>query len=193
MFNQTPIVKANDRPLAVVDWDGLEQMCQEHRRSLPDGVPQNARDWRGFKEQYEMLESFEDYTSDEFTSWRDKICDNYKTSIIECCSSLNSGWAAKFKEYGLPVDWLQVLSHSLFGSIALPLVRQMAAQTIGMDIVSVQPLSAPQGLLHYMNFSYDMVANPATHNATIQEHRTFGHRYEATWDTEENTEEPSED
>lgn len=40
-----------------------------------------------------------------------------------------------------------------FGNIILPIARRVAAQTIGLDLVNVQPLAAPQGLLHYIDYN----------------------------------------
>jgi hypothetical protein len=38
-----------------------------------------------------------------------------------------------------------------FDNIALPIVRRVVAQTIALDLVSVQPLSLPTGLLFYLD------------------------------------------
>lgn len=46
------------------------------------------------------------------------------------------------------IDW---------GNIAMPLVKRVFAQTIGLDLVSVQPLSAPIGNLVYMDPSWPTV------------------------------------
>jgi hypothetical protein len=45
--------------------------------------------------------------------------------------------------------WLE-----LFGNI-LPMVSRIAARTVGLDLVSVQPLDFPIGNLQYVNFNYD--------------------------------------
>jgi hypothetical protein len=37
-----------------------------------------------------------------------------------------------------------------FGSIFFPTAMKVATQTIGMDLVSVQPMAAPTGTLYYM-------------------------------------------
>lgn len=37
----------------------------------------------------------------------------------------------------------------------MPLVQRVAAQTVGMELVSVQPMSAPTGMLAYLDYSYD--------------------------------------
>ena len=42
-----------------------------------------------------------------------------------------------------------------FNKIAFPLVRRVFAQLIANEIVSVQPMSLPSGLLFYLDFNYD--------------------------------------
>lgn len=42
----------------------------------------------------------------------------------------------------------------------LPLAMQVAAQTIGLDLVPVVPMSGPMGLLSYLDFIYDGGASP---------------------------------
>ena len=42
-----------------------------------------------------------------------------------------------------------------FNKIAFPLVRRVFAQLIANEIVSVQPMSLPSGLLFYLDFDYD--------------------------------------
>ena len=39
-----------------------------------------------------------------------------------------------------------------FDNIAFPLVRRVFAQTVGQELVSVQPLAAPSGFLNYLDF-----------------------------------------
>lgn len=46
-----------------------------------------------------------------------------------------------------------------FGNIAFPMVRRVAAQTMGMDLVAVQPLELPTGLLNYIDFNYNVLPN----------------------------------
>ena len=41
-----------------------------------------------------------------------------------------------------------------FGNIVMPLVQSVAARTIGMDLVAVQPLSQPTVNLHYLDYVY---------------------------------------
>lgn len=41
-----------------------------------------------------------------------------------------------------------------FGNVILPMARRIAAQTIGMDLVTVQPLAAPtRGLLEFLDYN----------------------------------------
>ena len=46
-----------------------------------------------------------------------------------------------------------------FNKIAFPLVRRVFAQLIANEIVSVQPMSLPSGLLFYLDFQYDRAKN----------------------------------
>ena len=39
-----------------------------------------------------------------------------------------------------------------FGNIMLPIARRVAAQTMGLDLVAVQPLAAPTGLLNFIGY-----------------------------------------
>jgi ATP phosphoribosyltransferase regulatory subunit HisZ len=41
----------------------------------------------------------------------------------------------------------------IMGSL-LPMARRVAAQTMGMDLVSVQPMGLPSGILFYMDYQY---------------------------------------
>ena len=57
-------------------------------------------------------------------------------------------WAIKQKpDVNLEFYWSQLFS-------LLPLASRLAASTIGLDLVSVQPLEAPTGLLRYSDFIY---------------------------------------
>jgi len=38
---------------------------------------------------------------------------------------------------------------------SFPIIRQVVARTVGLDLVSVQPLSEPTGLISYMNFDFE--------------------------------------
>lgn len=36
-----------------------------------------------------------------------------------------------------------------------PIFQQVAARTMGMDLVSVQPMKAPTGILNYLDYVYN--------------------------------------
>ena len=40
-----------------------------------------------------------------------------------------------------------------FGNIMLPIARRVAAQTMGLDLVAVQPLEPPRGLLEFLDYN----------------------------------------
>jgi len=46
-----------------------------------------------------------------------------------------------------------------FGNIILPMARRVAAQTIGMDLVAVQPLAPPTGLLEFLDYNQYFTEN----------------------------------
>lgn len=39
-------------------------------------------------------------------------------------------------------------------ALTLPIVTRVAATTLGQDLVAVQPLGAPSGILNYIDFKY---------------------------------------
>ena len=41
-----------------------------------------------------------------------------------------------------------------FGHIALPIVRRVAAQTVGLDLVGVPPLEPPMGVLNFLDHNF---------------------------------------
>lgn len=41
-----------------------------------------------------------------------------------------------------------------FSSITFPMVQRVMSRTIGLDMVSVRPMSAPKGILFYMDYKY---------------------------------------
>jgi hypothetical protein len=47
----------------------------------------------------------------------------------------------------------QSTTQSSFPSM-MPIAMKVAAQTVGLDLVSVKPLSAPLGILPYMDYQY---------------------------------------
>jgi hypothetical protein len=60
-------------------------------------------------------------------------------------------WAVSIKpDVDLEFYWKTM--EDLFG---FPMAHRIAAQTIGMDLVAVQPMSAPRGELLYMDYQYN--------------------------------------
>ena len=54
-----------------------------------------------------------------------------------------------------------------YDNIAFPLVRRTFARTMGMDLLTVQPLTLPTGLFHYLDYSYDDGSNILLPNYTV--------------------------
>lgn len=61
-----------------VDWHGLEAYFNSHHG--PDCIPTNAREWKKFREQYEMLETWIPLEGEDLSSTMEK---DYKRSIFE--------------------------------------------------------------------------------------------------------------
>ena len=54
-----------------------------------------------------------------------------------------------------------------FNKIAFPLVRRVFAQLIANEIVAVQPMSLPSGLLFYLDFKYDRTKNSFSSGGSV--------------------------
>lgn len=66
-------------------------------------------------------------------------------------------WAHKQKpDFCLKFYWK---SHEIDGNIFIPIARQVAAYTIGLDLVAVRPMSAPTGLLS-LDYTYGELEHP---------------------------------
>lgn len=59
-----------------------------------------------------------------------------------------------------------------FNKIAFPLVRRVFAQLIANEIVSVQPMSLPSGLLFYLDFTFDRNKGGFTTGGSVYGSRT---------------------
>ena len=62
-------------------------------------------------------------------------------------------------------------------SFSMPLIRQVAAQTIGLDLVSFQPLSLPTGNLFYFDFEYNEPENLYIRNLLMEKNKKTESRY----------------
>ena len=87
-------------------------------------------------------------------AWMSTYCHNHKlyedANIMSLAPSMNLAGmgATKFPSAG--VDGSGDKSPSL-----LPLAMQVAAQTVGLDLVPVIPMAGPMGLLSYLDFTYE--------------------------------------
>lgn len=61
-------------------------------------------------------------------------------------------WALKQKS-DVDLRYFWTTKEPIFDSV-LPIIQRVAARTIGLDLVSVQPMSAPTGQLTYLDFQY---------------------------------------
>lgn len=67
-------------------------------------------------------------------------------------------WCYKQKpDYCLKFYWK---SHEIDGNIFMPIARQVAASTIGQDLVRVEPMSGPTGTLMYLDYQYGELDHP---------------------------------
>jgi hypothetical protein len=69
-------------------------------------------------------------------------------------------WAVKINPK-IDLEFYWATNEDIFEGI-LPLVQRVAARTIGMDLVSVQPLAAPTGQLLYFDYAYTGVVETQT-------------------------------
>ena len=49
--------------------------------------------------------------------------------------------------------WSHYFWKNQLGKVKFPYIRRVVAQTIEQDLVAIQPLSAPVGNLHYLDYS----------------------------------------
>lgn len=48
----------------------------------------------------------------------------------------------------------------IWDEISFPEMRRVAARTIGIELIQVQPMSAPQEHIHYVDYVYDQSECP---------------------------------
>lgn len=79
----------------------------------------------------------------------------------EATKSIVYEWAIKQKpDVDLTFFWST--KEQLFDGI-FPIVQAVAARTIGLDLVSVQPMSGPTGQLFHMDYQYQNTGHTQTH------------------------------
>lgn len=49
----------------------------------------------------------------------------------------------------------RTIDREIVQNLTFPMVRRVAAQTLGQELVNVQPLNAPVGILNYLDFEHN--------------------------------------
>jgi hypothetical protein len=99
------------------------------------------------------------------------------------------GWALKqnrnfnFKEWWSPTP--EPISNGGFGAVVLPMVTRINSQLLGQDLVAVQPLEAPRGLLFYMDYQVGRVDEP-NQNGRVYPREQFQNAIENAEETNRN-------
>lgn len=78
-------------------------------------------------------------------------------------------WRKIFKKKDKPFVY-DIVADPGFPSI-LPIATRVAARTISLDLVSVQPLSLPTGILTYLDYKYEEPENVYTRVVIIEKHK----------------------
>ena len=101
-----------------------------------------------------IIESATGINEAEKLAWMSEYCHNHK--LYEDAHIMSLGTAGNI--YGMGDVSLPSASADGSGDKAptlLPLAMQVAAQTIGLDLVPVVPMAGPMGLLSYLDFVYE--------------------------------------
>ena len=103
-----------------------------------------------------IIESATGVNESEKLAWMSTYCHNHKlyedANIMSLDPTMNLAGmgAAKFPTAHGVADGSGDKAPSL-----LPLAMQVAAQTVGLDLVPVVPMAGPMGLLSYLDFTYE--------------------------------------
>ena len=103
-----------------------------------------------------IIESATGINEAEKLAWMSEYCHNHK--LYEDAHIMSLGTAGNI--YGMGNVSLPNVATGADGSgdkapTLLPLAMQVAAQTIGLDLVPVVPMAGPMGLLSYLDFVYE--------------------------------------
>jgi hypothetical protein len=101
-----------------------------------------------------IIESATGINEAEKLAWMSEYCHNHK--LYEDAHIMSLGTAGNI--YGMGDVSLPSAAADGSGDKAptlLPLAMQVAAQTIGLDLVPVVPMAGPMGLLSYLDFVYE--------------------------------------
>lgn len=69
----------------------------------------------------------------------------------------------KEKEHYEPIFYEPIF----FDSIAFPIIRRAFAHTLSSELVTVQPMELPNGLLHYIDYQYNRSVESINVNITL--------------------------
>jgi hypothetical protein len=116
----------------------LSQLAEGvHRRSLGADAPRLLKKWQATG----LLEGLKGVNRDNMA----RLLENQAAEILkETANSLSTG-GAQLQSSGQVVG---------FTNVAFPIVRRVFAGLIANEIVSVQPMSLPAGLLFYLDYTY---------------------------------------
>jgi hypothetical protein len=87
-------------------------------------------------------------------------CDDIQLEVIQCFD-IEEDEANDYMVWWLMSDHPTFDIDSFFDDLRspwgnlLPIAQQVSARTLGLDLVPVQPMEAPTGLLEYMDFRYE--------------------------------------
>ena len=109
-----------------------------------------------------IIESATGITDSNKLAWMSEYCHNHKLYEDAAIMTLNPGMnlggmgATTFPGQGANVGAASgTLGSGDKAPTLLPLAMQVAAQTIGLDLVPVVPMAGPMGLLSYLDFVYE--------------------------------------
>jgi hypothetical protein len=116
----------------------LSQLAEGvHRRSLGADAPRLLKKWQATG----LLEGLKGVNKDNMA----RLLENQAAELLkETANSLSTG-GANLASSGQVVG---------FTNVAFPIVRRVFAGLIANEIVSVQPMSLPAGLLFYLDYTY---------------------------------------
>lgn len=116
----------------------LSQLAEGvHRRSLGADAPRLQKKWQATG----LLEGLKGVNKDNMA----RLLENQAAELLkETANSLSNG-GANLASSGQVVG---------FTNVAFPIVRRVFAGLIANEIVSVQPMSLPAGLLFYLDYTY---------------------------------------
>lgn len=101
-----------------------------------------------------IIESATGINDAEKLAWMSTYCHNHKlyedANIMSLDPTMNLAGMGAAKLPSAGVDGSGDKAPSL-----LPLAMQVAAQTVGLDLVPVVPMAGPMGLLSYLDFTYE--------------------------------------